>query len=373
MTRKHVGRAVAALAAVCVLLVPLAVDAQTVLRSDDRVSVDTDQVVEGNFYTIGNTISVSGQVDGDWLGLGNSITGNGTFTEDVLLVGRNVQLHGSTTDDVRIVALEATIAEDIGGDVAIVANSVKILSSADISGDLLLFANEVEVSGSIGGDILGRANSLRVDGEVGGSLDLTVDQLTLGERADIGGNISYISNTELIRSQNATVSGDITQTTVEVDTSFQTTVERLLMPFLAIMFAGLVAFLLVPTGLIRAVSYTKRRLTLAMLVGFVVLLGGPLVVTVFLLSGLGLLVGLVLASAYVLLLAIGIVMAGPLLGSLLSQYVLNRPQIDIFTVIGGIVLLVASLLIPIFGLGLFIAAVCSAIGGMVLQLYKRRR
>ena len=363
------------LIAICVafLLWPDTGAAQTVLRSSDTVSVDVDQVVEGNFYSIGDTISVSGEVLGDWFALGNTITGNGTFTEDVLLVGRNVSVHGSTTDDVRVVALEATIADAVGGDLVVVANTVKILSSATIEGDVLLLANSVEINGSVGGDVLGRAGTIRLNGPVLGAVDVTTEQLTVGERAHIHGSISYQSNQELLRAQNAVIDGSITRSDIQSEQSFGGMMERLLMLFLAVMFAALVTFLLAPQVLLRTVTYTKQQITLTMLLGFVVTILTPFLAALFIVSSLGVLVGIVMLSFYILLLALGVVLAGPLLGALLGQYVLGRPQLDLFSIIAGVTALHVLLLVPLFGLGLYIALTFAGVGSIILLLYQRRR
>lgn len=366
------GRILGTVCVAVACLFPVASDASTVFRSDETINVGTDQLVEGNFYTIGGTIGISGEVQGDWLSIGNSVTGNGTFTEDVHAVGRSVQLHGSTTDDVRIVALEATIAGEVGGDVVVVANSVEIMSSANITGDLLVYANEVEINGPVGGDVLGRANSLRVDSSVGGGLDVTVEQLTLGSRADVGGAIAYASNNPLDRAQDAVVAGDITQTEIAIDTSVQSTVERILMPFLAVTFAVLVAYLLLPKSLLRIVTYTKRRLSLTVLLGFVIALGSPFIVLIFLFSGIGVIIGLFLLALYLLAILAGVIAAGPLLGSYVGQWLLGRQQIDIITIGIGVTLLHAVLLVPVVGLGLYVALVFAGTGGAVMLLYQKR-
>lgn len=353
--------------------VPLFAEAQTVVRSGEAVNVDTDQVVEGNFYSLGSRVSVSGEVIGDWFALGNTVSGNGQFTEDVLLVARTANVYGSTTDDVRILALEATVADFIGGNLVVVANTVKVLSSAEISGDILLYANEVEISGAVGGDILGRAGRLRIDGSVDGSVDMKVDQLTLGDRAVIGGDVSYTSSQSLVRSQNATVEGDIMHTEVTVDVGVSDIASRLLMPFLAITFISLVAFLIFSRKIPKVVSVAKQKLTVHLLVGLAVFFFTPIIAMLFLVSGLGVLVGVAVLALYVLLMLAGLAISGPLFGALVGQYLFKRPQVDILTIVFGVALLHALLLVPFIGAAVFLTFLLIAVGALAVQLYRLRR
>ena len=354
---------------------PVTAEAQTVVRASSNVSVGSDEVVEGNFYSLaglGGSVNVSGTVSGDWIALGGSVTANGTFLEDVLVAGGTVQFHGSTTDDVRIVGADVTVAGPIGGSLTVVANSVSILSTAEIQGDILFLANQVEVQGSVAGSVLGRINTLRINSEVGQGIDITVGELTLGERARVAGDITYTSSQEIIRAQAAEVAGSIAHRVIEIETSTRETLQTLFMPLLVMLFATMTFYLLLRRRFERVVLNTVQRFNLAALIGLVVLLVGPLVSILFIGSILGLLVGAVFMFLYILLLIGGLVLAGPVFGVAVSQSLFNRSTVDVVSIGAGTVLLYSCLLIPYIGPFVFILFTLIALGGLSMELYRRR-
>ncbi len=351
---------------------PLFSEAQTVVRVEESVSVSTDQLVEGNFYSVGNKVSNSGEIQGDWFALGSTVTNNGTVSEDALVIAGTVQFHGSTSDDVRILAGEAVVADRIGGNLTVVAGSVKVLSSAHIEGDVLLYANDVEIVGSVGGTIMGRVTRLRIDGEIGGDVDIKVNQLTLGDRAQIEGDVLYESTQEIQRAQNSVVAGQVNKRTPP-DTS-QTVAERaqdLLIPLLVVLFTALSFYLIWRQRMMRLLFPITDTILLNSLIGFGVLLFTPLVIVLFFVSILGSLVGGFLLITYLLLLLGAIALSGPFLGILFGRFVLKRQQFDPLAIFIGCLILFIMVLVPILGPVLILLTLTTVLGGLARALYHR--
>ena len=72
------------------LFIPFGANAETVLRIGDDISVDADQVVNGDYYVsvgpFGNT-SMSGSVAEDMYAFGGTVTTNGSIGRDLTVVG----------------------------------------------------------------------------------------------------------------------------------------------------------------------------------------------------------------------------------------------------------------------------------------------
>lgn len=353
------------------LLFPLFVHGQTVLRTDETVSVDADEVVEGNFYSIGSRISVSGEVTEDWIAAGGSVTGNGQFLKDVLLAAGNVQMHGSTTDDLRIISGDAVIADYVGGDVVVVGGTVEILSSATIEGDVLIYANDVVIAGSVGGDVIGRYGSLRIDSVVDGSLDVYARELTLGNQANVMGDIVYESPQELRRAQDATVEGDITYREVIAGISVRDRIQNAVMPMLILVFSTLTFFLIQRRRFEAVVEHTIERPILFSLVGVGITLVTPVLIVLLFASVLGSLIGVVVASLYLFLLTVGAVLAVPFLGLFLSRYALQRSKIDLLSIGVGAIVLYGLLIIPFIGISVALVILFVTVGGLATWLYQR--
>lgn len=347
--------------------------AQTVLRSQEEVRVSESQVVEGNFYTSGNQTTVSGAVMGDWFGFGDTITANGMFAEDVLLIGRSIQLHGSTTEDVRVAGLEVVIAEDIGGDLVVVADSVEVASSASVAGDVLLLANSAEINGAVGGNILGSVNTLRIDAPVAQSVDVAVRSLTLGGKADIGADVKYESAQELVRAQDSVIAGEVVYRSVVEDITPWETLQANLMPVLTLLFAVLVVFLFAPRRVGMVAKQTHGQLGMAAMVGFAWLVAMPVMITLFFVSGLGVLVGIMLLALYLLLGTFGLILSVPIVGMMISRLIFPKRTFDLLTIAVGTVAVFGLLVLPVLGPALLLAAVAAGVGSLVLQLYRNRR
>src|SRR5690348_1840252 len=86
--------------------VPAYAHAETVLRVGDNISVDAEQIVDGNYYVsvgpFGNT-TMSGNVKGDMYALGGMVTTNGPVGSDLSILSASSQIHAPVAGDVRIV------------------------------------------------------------------------------------------------------------------------------------------------------------------------------------------------------------------------------------------------------------------------------
>lgn len=348
-------------------------NAQTVLRSQEEVRVSESQVVEGNFYTSGTETTVSGAVQGDWFGFGDTITANGSFAKDVLLIGRSIQLHGSSAEDVRVAGLEVVIAEDIGGDLVVIADSVEIASSASIAGDVLLLANTAEVNGAVGGQVLGSVNTLRIDAPVAQGIDVTVQALTLGGKAEIAGDVQYESVQELVRAQDSVIEGEILYRPIVNEVTPLQNLQTNLMPVLTLLFAVLVVYLFAPRRVGMVARQGHGQLGMAAMIGFAWLVAVPALVILFFMSGLGVLVGALLLFLYLLLGIFGLILSVPITGSLVVRLVQEKRPFDLLTIIVGTLTVFGLLAVPLIGPALFLAAVAAGVGSMVLQVYRNRR
>lgn len=354
-----------ALVAFLVVLFPLqSLDAQTVLRSGDTVSVAEDQKIVGNFYSLTNILNLSGEVEGDLVAGAGQITINGNVTEDVFIIGGSVDVHGTVGDDLRVIGGEVIIAEPIMGDVFVVGGTVNVLSTASVAGDILVYGGDVTVAGSVGGSIYGRMGTLRIDGPVVGDVQVTTDSLVLGERANVTGGVTYVSNELLTRAQNATVLGDVVRNDVAVEEALSPTM--IVVPFLMLLFSVLVWFLIGRSLLQMIVTRAVTRSVRPTLLGFIALLFAPVAIVVLLVSVLGSLVGVVALFAYMLALVLSLVAMCAVAGTLLMK-VFNQPAeaLTLATVLLGTFFIAIAFLLPFIGLVLVMALFLVTLGALI--------
>src|SRR3989344_3639114 len=89
---------------VVILAIPSVALASSVMRTGEAVSVAADQAVEGDFYGLGNDVTVSGEVTDDLLVIAGKVKVNGKTGADLAALAGDVQIDGVIGGDARIVA-----------------------------------------------------------------------------------------------------------------------------------------------------------------------------------------------------------------------------------------------------------------------------
>ena len=349
------------------------VEARTVVRTGEYVSLGDEQEVEGNFYALGNTVSVSGSINGDLYATAGSITLNGPVRDDVFFLGGTVALHASTSEDVRIIAGDVTIAESIGGSLAIFAGRVKILSTATIAGDVLVYGGTVTIEGKVEGQVLGSVDNLRIDAPIVGGVDVVAGSLILGERADVTGDVRYQSASDIVRAPGAIVTGNLTAVAPANPTLPFSAFKIQAVFFLILLFTSLTMFLLVRVPLERFVFLVAKRPLHFGLVGSASFVFLPVVASVLVGSILGSLIGIIVAGGFIA----GVVLTLPLtaifIGSLISRFFLKRQDVTLVSITLGVVTMCGLLAIPVLGPIIIALTFFCVFGGIILQSYNQFR
>lgn len=347
------------------------VEAKTVVRGGETVSIAEEQVIEGDFYSAAGKVNVSGSVEEDIVVAAGQININGPVGVDAFLIGGQIATYGTIGDDLRVISGETTIAEPVMGDVLVVGGSVHILSTASVSGDVVLFVGEATIEGSIGGDIVGKVGNLRIDAPVAGDVDVAVDQLTLGDRSDIEGSVRYVSHDVLVKALNASVAGDVVRSD-PVLPGAKPTIYTAFVPVLILLFSILVWYLLSRKSLNTVVSRALTKSPKPLFLGITTLILAPLAGGLLLVSFIGTLVGTAILSSYVLLIVLSAIGLSAVLGQLL-MFIFNQStagRVTLLSVIVGVIGVALLMLLPMIGQIIFVLLMVITLGAMVDILLK---
>jgi cytoskeletal protein CcmA (bactofilin family) len=354
-------------------VLPHAVSASPIVRSGDTVTVSAEQVLESDFYGFGNTVSLSGEAQEDVYVVGGSVTVNAPVAKDLTVIGFGVRVHGEVADDLRIIGGEVELAQPIKGDVVVLGGSLTILSTASVEGDVIFLAGSAVIDGSVKGSILGTADTIRIDAPVGGTVDVrAISELSLGDRAEIAGDVHYTSVSELVRAQEATIGGDVKKIATPAPVS-DTFFRDLVLQILVMLFAALMAFLMLRPVITRVVDGAAFSYGTHALVGVGVFIALPFVSMLLMASVLGLVVGISLMCAYVLLIISSWVLTGIVLGSKIQEIVFQKEGVTILTVVLGTVLFNLVMAIPFIGFFIAMALTLIVQGSIVLLGYRALR
>ncbi len=355
-----------AICAVVFLVAPTLVIADTVIRTGETVSIDSDQRVDGDFYSAASILNLSGEVTEDMSVVGGKITLNGNVGKDALLLGGSVDVHGSVGDDLRIVGGDVILAEPVTGDVFVIARSITILDTASIGGDLVVYGADVEVSGSVGGDIMGNVETLRIDAPVKGAIDITVLQLTVGDRADVAGTLRYVSTEALTRSPNAKISGEITRNDPVEDKTNLPGAKSVLISVLMVLFSALVLYLVARKTLTAIVDRALVRGIRPVATGFITLFAAPVIIVILTVSVLGTLVGITALAAYLFAVLLAAVSTAAVLGQLIVKlYKKELSPLSPLALCIGVAAMTLLAVLPVVGPIALVALFMITLGALV--------
>tara|TARA_B100000745_G_scaffold64494_3_gene38066 strand:+ start:4208 stop:5302 length:1095 start_codon:yes stop_codon:yes gene_type:complete len=352
---------------ILLLLVPSTGTAETVVRSSQKVTINNEQVVAEDLYTKASSIAISGRVLGDVYALGAQLTMNGVIESDLSVLAGVVQVHGNVSDDIRVVGGEVVIADKVGGDVFVLGGSLKLLSTAEVAGDVFFFGGEAEILGTIDGSLMGTYESLKVDSKVGGNVDVSVGNLSLGEKARIAGDISYTGSKVLQRAPSAIVGGEVVQNTPVLNSVSTGDVSFALMSI----FGTLVLYLFFRRDLETFADHTIASYKKSLLVGVLVILLIPVAAGVLIYTILGAFVGVLSLAAYVLWLLASYLAMPAYLGLFLHNLYNKNADLSLFSVLLGIGALNIIVLVPLIGGFVTLVLFIIGAGSLALLTYEK--
>lgn len=150
------------------------------VRTGDRITLGSDDVVEGDLYIFGGDVSIGGRVTGDLVVFAGQVSITGEVGGDVIAGAGTVDIDGDVGGDVRAGTGQLRVDGSVAEDVFVGAGRVDARGS--IGGDLVFGAGQVVVPGDIGGDVLGSTGSYDRSGNVTGTEDVTIEEGSERER-----------------------------------------------------------------------------------------------------------------------------------------------------------------------------------------------
>ncbi len=357
---------------VCALTLASSAHAEgPIIRSGETVGIESNQVLEGDFYAFGQTITLSGKAEHDVLALGAAVTINAPVTEDLVVLGGVVQVHGTVGDDVRVLGGEVVIAEPIQGDLVVLGGTVHMLSTASVGGDLIFFGGEIRIDGPVTGGVYGTGEVVRIDASVGKNVSIRAGvSLTLGDNANIVGDVAYASRAEVVRAQGAVVSGTVNRDMKISSPEGGSPWKSLVLNVLVIMFSTLTVFFIARGRTKTLVAVVREGYGRLGLIGLGMTLALPLAGIILMTSVIGFVVGLALLFGYIVLMIIALMTLPILFGSVIERFARKDAEVTIITILLGTGAFIALPFIPYVGGLVFCVGLLMLVGALCNELYR---
>ena len=367
-----------AVSAALAVAMPLPALAERV--QSDLVLIREDDVVEEDLYAAGDVVSIRGVVRGDLVVAAfTEVRIDGEVEGSVLALTSRLIVNGAVGGSVRALASDVIVGGRVADDVFVGAWTTGIERDAEIGRDLLAWGNAVEVFGSVGRNVEGQMRRASIGGGVDGNVDITVDHLTVGSTATVGGDVVYVGGGDAFVSDDAEIGGSVIAERAlppNVRIRAALILVRTLVS-LAVIGLGLGIVWAVPERSRDAALGVRRRpwsalawgiglasipIAMALVVGLFVTLSPPAtglpllaIFAPFVLAAFGALFVASLASP---------VPVGAAIGSWLAERLDRTWSVYAWFVLGALVLIVASL-VPLIGGPLAALATLLGLGGWV--------
>lgn len=307
---------------------------------------EISQVVDGNVFAFGGTISITGEIYGDLFVMANSLT----VSEDAI----------------------------IHGNIFVCANEVSFSGiTSDIYGMATNFT--LEAPGIVARDVYITSSSVNLNGQIGRDAFLSTESLAFASDAEeviVQGNLSYTAESEFSIPENV-VTGEVTYTPVQVEPAdiAWTIISSLLTT--AIFALAVIALILwiVPNFKNRASTIIAKKSWLSFGLGLLVFFGIILVAFLLLLFtyGYGASIAVALIGFLVLIYAIANTVFGMAVGNLIANK-FNWNKTWIFILLSVLVVVLIDLISYIPYIGGPISFITSVLGiGIIgINAYKRK-
>ncbi len=339
------------MAIILLLLSPAAVLAADV-RTSETVTVPAGEVVNGDLYAAGSSITIDGTVNGDVFAAGQSITINGQVNGGITLAAQIINVNGNVTGGARLAAQSIMVSGSIGRDLMAAGATLTVSSRGSIGTDLYIGASSAQIDGRVGRDVRGNIDTLTLTDGVGRNVDITVTNLTIASTANISGDVTYQSNNEARIASGAKIGGTVRREAPVQRPGFQPIAAGLVGIVIGKILGDLMIFLI---GLVRILLFAPfiGALTVSLRTapweclgwGALILFATPIAIILLLITVIGIPLGLIVAMLY----AIAIYLA----------------QIPVALVIGWLILRPGS---PLASRGFMIGAF--ALGQLLLLLIR---
>ena len=351
-----------------------------------------------NVYLAGGQVRTATAVEGDLFAAGGRVIVDQPVKGDAALAGGSVDVRAAVGDDLRVAAGSVIIESTVGGELLASAGSITLTSTARVANTASLFAGSVTIDGKIDGPLKVYAQKIVLNGEVIGDAHLAGEQIELGPTAKIGGALSYASAAGLKQASGASIGGATTREARSADRDGDHRGDRRgdrdgdwhmqmggtgpgwlgwVFGFVALLAFAAVFVLVFPVFAARAPDTLKKSPWLALAVGFGALVAVPLLAVLLFITLLGIPLGIAVMALYPALLMTGYVV-GVLFIARRAQTALGKGAPGSFAMTIGYFSL-ALLLVLLVAMIPFIGALVSAVvmllglGGVVLEVVRRRR
>ncbi len=280
------------------------------LMADEKPTVSTTEVIEGNLREYGERVVIRGLVRGDVWAAGSEIIVDGVILGDLYALAGSIRITGQVQGDVRVLGAQVTVNGLVGGHSRFLGAQVNTGSKAQLLSSCYIAAGATDLSGKIAGNTKLHVGNANLRGQFLGRLEVTAGEVEVLPTAKLAQGLEYWSRRPASISPSADIKGKVVSRSGDEDHDIvswitpwlgESAVGLLrwiveLMNLLYLLMAGLFLLWLFPRDVKKAMDCLRKKPGGSLGVGLVSILVVPLVSFLFLITVLGIPVALTILA-----------------------------------------------------------------------------
>lgn len=355
------------------ILLPLGAAKALDTKTGNAIYVAKDEIVSGNLYAAGNTITIDGTVSGDLITAAQTITVNGRIDGDVIAAAQNININGEVGGNVRVagnsISLNGTVARNVNA----FGSNVVIGSAAKIGWDIYAAGSSLEMRGLVEGSFSGQAAQALVSGKVGKDVDLKLaagglnQELIISPETVINGDLTYTSKNAAKISEKSSIAGQVEQTlpTAKETNWLLAWVWAKLFSIFAAIVIGLVLVFLLKNLTPKILEKIDEKPIKMLVPGLVLMFIIPPIALVLCFTLIGIPLALILMAWWLVATYVARIIAAILVGQLIFKQIFKKSDVHLaWPMIVGIIVCWLLFAIPFIGWIMMLIAIWLGLGGI---------
>lgn len=354
------------------LVLPGGIASAASLEAGNNVYVTKDQVISGNFFATGDTITVDGTINGDLISAAKTINVNGRVDGDIISVAQSINVNGEVGGNIRAAANSINLNGAVSRNISVMADDLVMGPNSSIAWDALIMAVNTEIRGTIEGSLNGRIAQGLIAGKIGKNVNLNLansskQSLMISPVAVIGGDLNYTSKSAANISDKATITGKVTQENVPVSNInwLKIYLWAILFSIFSALVVGLVIIFIgknISSKILAKIEKTPNKLIVP---GIIISLILPPIALLLFFTVIGIPLALIILAWWFIMTYVAKILTAILIGRLLIKKITKKAEpSSLWSLILGVVICWLLFTIPFIGWMLSLIAVWLGLGGI---------
>ncbi|MCU0667156.1 MAG: hypothetical protein MUF85_00865 [Patescibacteria group bacterium] len=334
----------------------------SVAQSNQELNTQNPKVIDKTVFKFQENIVINDLIKGDLYCLGNSVSIVGIVEGDIICAANKINITGRVNGDVRVFANDLIIDGDVSNNISAIANRFSLNINGTVGVDSVLLGANLIINGAVGRDVVARGGDIIINGDINRDLVAYYGNLNITSNSTIGGNVEVFGTN---RNSNNSDLNNIS-TNPESLLSWIVASSVILIPllyiifFLTLMLAALLLSVMFPKSLQDCADYTANKLGTTLLTGLVYISLSPLIVTLLSLS----IIGIPMAIVMILFSGILFLLCFPFVAHSIGNLIFPHRSHPIRALAGSVLLLImfsipfinafTLILVVVLGYGLII-------------------